>query len=131
MTLPYQGSARFPGPLGTSLGTLGGRLPGPLRFKQVDLAKGGATKKIKTVEMPPPWNNSTLKRVRKVDWPLSKNAPVTEDVKQGHLPNCPVAAILAALAHTAVGQKYLDRIVTEYISAPTRTVLADEVVTKL
>jgi hypothetical protein len=129
MTLPYKG-ARFPGPLGTSTGTLGGRIPGPLNFQQVEV-KGGATKKIKTVEMPPPWNNSTIKRVRSVDWPLSKDAPATEDVKQGGMANCPVAAILAALAHTPVGRKRLDGMVTEYTNAPTKTVLADDTVAKL
>src|SRR4051812_34289175 len=103
MTLPYRGKVQFPGPLGVYPGTLGGRLPGPLGFKQVDLGKGKAapSKATKTVDMPPPWNNSTPKRVRAVDWKLSSGTLKPEDVKQGGLPVCPVAAILAALAHTA------------------------------
>ena len=42
MTLQYRGSARIPGPLGTSPGTLGGRLPGPLDFKKSGLGQEGS-----------------------------------------------------------------------------------------
>src|SRR5688500_16050387 len=113
MTLPYRGSIQFPGPVGVHPGALGGRFPGPLGFKQVDLGKGKATssKAIKMVGMPPPWSNSTPKRVRAVEWKLSSGTIRPQDIKQGGLPVCPVAAILAALAHTAVGQKYLDGLI--------------------
>ncbi len=128
MTLPYRGSARFPGPLGTSQGTLGGRVPGPLGFRQVDLANKGATKSSKTLIMPPPWSSSNI-RVREVDWKLSNGVPVTGDVMQGALPNCPVAAILAALAHTATGQKHIDGMVTAYIGAAVKTTLSNAIIT--
>jgi hypothetical protein len=129
MTLPYRGSARLPGPLGSSPGTLGGRIPGPLRFGHVDLAKGKTTptKATREVAMPPPWGNSTPKRVRSVDWNLSDGTLRPDDVKQGGLPVCPVASILAALAHTAVGQKHLNAMVSEYSGVAIKTVLSDAV----
>lgn len=129
MTIPYRGSVQFPGPLGLYPGAPRGRFPGPLGFKQVDVGKGKtvSTKAIKSVGMPPPWHNSTPKRVRAVGWKLSNGALKPEDVEQGGLPVCPVAAILAALAHTAVGQKYLDGMVTEYSNVSIKTVLSNEV----
>ena len=104
MVLPYQGSARFPGVVGLSPQTARAHFPGPLGFKQVDLGKGQAasTARTKTVSMPPPWKNSTAKRVGVVDWKISKGDPATEDIEQGGLPNCPVGAILAALADGTV-----------------------------
>ena len=124
MTLPYQGSARFPGPLGTRRGTLGGRLPGPLQFKQVEV-KGAATKATRTVQMPAPWvHKDEHTRIVKVDWPLSKGMPAMNDVRQGGVSNCPVAAILAALAHTEIGRKYLDGMITEYTGVPVKTVVS-------
>jgi hypothetical protein len=128
MTLPFQGGARFPGPLGTSPGTLGGRLPGPLRFKHVEL-KGGATKATKTVQMPPPWPLKRVLRIRKVDWKLSDGMPAMDDVRQGSLPSCPIASILAALAHTEIGRKRIDGMITEYTGAPVKTVVSDTILT--
>src|SRR5690242_10916668 len=103
MTLPYKGGARIPGPLGGPAGPLGGRIPGPLRFKHVDASQGTATKSVKVFAMPAPTaGSSTILRARSVDWPLPNNGSLRpEDVKQGELANCPIAAILAALAHTA------------------------------
>jgi Calpain family cysteine protease len=132
MTLQYKGGARFPGPLGISPGILGGRLPGPLRFGQVDLAKGGATKASKTLIMPPPTKgSSTIMRLRTVSWKLSNRASAWGDVQQGALANCPIAAILAALAHTDSGRERLDRMITEYLGAPVETTLSAEVMTLL
>jgi hypothetical protein len=74
---------------------------------------------------------SKPKRVRAVDWKLSNGTLKPEDVKQGGLPVCPVAAILAALAHTAVGQKYLDGLVTEYDGVNIKTVLSGKVMDDL
>jgi hypothetical protein len=128
MTLPYRGAVQFPGPLGVYTGALGGRLPGPLGFKQVNLGNKTTSKAAKSVGMPPPWHNSTPKRVRSVNWKLSNDKIRPEDVKQGGLPVCPVAAILAALAHTAVGQKYIDGLIIEYTGVNIKTVLSDEIV---
>jgi len=77
--------------------------------------------------MPPPWMSSGSRRVRAVKWKLSKGAPKTEDVKQGALPVCPVAAILAALARTPVGQRFLDGMVTEYTGVKIKTTLPADV----
>src|SRR4029077_19012968 len=57
--------------------------------------------------------------------------PVTEQVKQGSLPNCPSAAILAALGNTKDGQKYLDSLITQYTGATVKTTLSGEVMSKL
>ena len=135
MTLQYKGGARFPGPLGTSPWILGGRLPGPLGFKQVDLAQGGATKVHKPLTMPPPPNiiNSVI-RARTVSWKLGKNGkkmPATGDVQQGALANCPVGAILAALAHTVSGRTRIDNLITEYVGASVETTLSANVMTVL
>jgi hypothetical protein len=129
MVLPYQGSARFPGLVGLSPQTARPHFPGPLGFKQVDMGKGNiATKATKSVSMPPPWNNFTAKRLGVVNWRLSKGDPIPEDVKQGGLPNCPVGAILAALAHTTVGKKYLNGMVDEYRNVAIKTTVSKEIV---
>ncbi len=130
MALPYQGGARFPGVAGFSDGVMGWQIPGVLGFKQQELGrgKGAATKSIKSVAMPPPWNNSDAKRVGGVGWKLSKGDPTTDDVKQGGLPNCPVAAIIAALAHTSAGQKYLNELVVEFTGAAIKTTVSAEII---
>ena len=130
MTLQYKGGARYPGPLGAS-GGIGGRLPGPLGFRQVNVTQGGATKAVRALTMPPPTKSSTIMRARTVPWNLSKKKPVPDDVKQGELANCPLGAILAALAHTAIGKTHLDNIITEYISASVETTLPNDVMTLL
>ena len=70
-------------------------------------------------------------RVGKVDWKLSSKVPTTGDVQQGELANCPIAAILAALAHTASGRKHLNGMVTEYIGASVKTTLSDPIIVTL
>lgn len=131
MVLPYRGSARPPGPFGTTPGRLGRGIPGPLGFRQVDLGTTGATRASRTFTMPPPWHSSTIIRVSVVDWKLSDGLPTTTQVRQGALPNCPIAAVLAALAHTPVGQRYLDGLITEYIGAVVKTTLSGDVMDKL
>lgn len=131
MALSYRGGARLPGPLGAGTGSLGGRIPGPLRFEHVDLAKGGATRAVKILDMPEPWHSSTTMRVGISNLDLVDGTPKIDDVKQGALPNCPLAAILAALAFTPAGQKHLNGMVTEYTGATVKTKLPPAVMGRL
>jgi hypothetical protein len=132
MTLQYKGGARTPGPLGGPAGTLGGRIPGPLGFKHVDAPKGTATKAAKVLAMPTPASGSSaILRARSVAWPLlNKDSLLPEDVKQGELDNCPIPAILAALAHTASGKKRLDSLITEY-AGDSKTTFSKDIVKEL
>jgi hypothetical protein len=128
--LQYFGGARVPGPLGVYPG--GGRVPGPLGFGHVDPAKqAGTTKATKTLEMPPSTKSSTIMRARPVEWKLAAKGPATNDVQQGELANCPIAAILAALAHTATGQKRINDLIIEYTPATVTTTLSKAIVDAL
>jgi hypothetical protein len=133
MALDYKGAARPPGPLGRFEGTLGGRIPGPLDFQQVDLGKSQtATKVVKELPMPPPAaGSSTIIQARSIAWDLGKDVPSERDVKQGELANCPVAAILAAMAHTAGGRKRIDSLITEYVNTQVKTTFSKEVLATL
>ena len=133
MTIEYKGTARSPGPLGRSLGPFGGRIPGPLAFQQVDLAKSQtATKAAKALPMPPPAaGSSTVIQARSVGWNLAKDTPSERDVKQGELANCPIAAILAAMAHTAGGRKHIDNMITEYVHTQVKTTFSKDVLKTL
>jgi hypothetical protein len=133
MALEYKGAARSPGPLGRFDGTLGGRIPGPLDFQQVDLGKSQtATKAVKELAMPPPaGGSSTIIQARSIGWDLAKDTPSERDVKQGELANCPVAAILAAMAHTAGGRKHIDSMITEYVNTQVKTTFSKEVLATL
>lgn len=131
MTLPYNGNARYPGLLGTGRGTSGGHPPGLLGFKQENAAKGSATRGARTLEMPPPWSSSTSIRVATSSLKLADGSPKLDDVMQGALANCPLAAILGALAFTPVGQKHLDPMVTEYNGITVRTALPPGILKKL
>jgi hypothetical protein len=106
--------SRVPGPLGP-LPAGGGRLPGPLSIGPgIFLAPKQAAKAIKKLTMPPPAGGAKTIVARDVPWSLyAKATPALADVSQGALANCPLASLLAALAYTAVGQKYLEGIVTE------------------
>lgn len=130
MVLPYSGNVRSRGPLGFGPYQLGGRIPGPLGFKHVNLPQTAATA-ARSLRIPPPWVSSTAIRARVLDWKLSNGRPITKDVMQGALPNCPIAAILAALAHTPIGQKYLDSLITEYKGAAVKTVLSADLIAKI
>jgi Calpain family cysteine protease len=133
MALEYKGAARSPGPLGSSQGVLGGRIPGPLDFQQVDLGKlQKATKAVNELPMPPPAaGSSTIIQARSIGWDLAKDTPSERDVKQGELANCPVAAILAAMAHTAGGRKRIDSLITEYVNTQVKTTFSKEVLATL
>jgi hypothetical protein len=137
----YFGGARVPGPLGLANGTTGiddpfpvrgpgGRIPGPLGFGHGDPAKG-ATKATKTLDMPPSTKSGTIMRARAVEWKLAASGPITTDVQQGELANCPVAAILAALAHTAAGQKRINELIIEFTPARVTTTLSKQIVDTL
>ena len=105
MTIPYKGTVRYPGPIGMSPGGIGGRLPGPLGFGGLVVSQSSVTKVVtKSTTMPPPTNTSTQIEARQVDWKLFPGAPAVTDVRQGELATCPIASILAALAHTEWGR---------------------------
>jgi hypothetical protein len=112
---------------------LGGRIPGPLGFERVDLSKATATKAAtKTFAMPgPALGSSTIIRARAVIWNLSKDSPITEDVKQGELATCPIAAILAAFAHTASGKRRVNSLITEYTGISVKTTFSKDTLTTL
>src|SRR3984885_2490297 len=133
MVLEYKGAARSPGPLGRFEGTLGGRIPGPLDYQQVDLVKAqAATNAVKELPMPPlAAGSSTIIQARSISWDLAKDVPSERDVKQGELANCPVAAILAAMAHTAGGRKRIDSLITEYVNTQVKTTFSKEVLATL
>jgi Calpain family cysteine protease len=133
MALEYKGAARSPGPLGRFEGISGGRIPGPLDFQQVDLGKSQtATKAVKELPMPPPAaGSSTIIQARSIGWDLGKDVPSERDVKQGELANCPVASILAAMAHTAGGRKRIDSLITEYVNTQVKSTFSKEVLAAL
>ena len=122
MTLPFQGDARHPGPMGISPGLVPGRVPGPIGLVLWDKksnapAQGNVTKAAKMTKMPPPTKDSDSKDVHVVTLPLfnsSKNIPSPDDVMQAPgIANCPIAAMLAALAFTATGQTVIQGMVSE------------------
>ena len=85
--------------------------------------------------MPPPSKTSTVMEARLVSWNLFKGVkgePATTDVRQGELATCPIAANLAALAHTAWGQNHIKGMIQEQkTTAGVRTTLAADVVKEL
>jgi len=118
MTIRNDSRARVPGPLGPSPGGVAGRIPGPLRFASiVFMAPAAVAKAVKTTTMPPPTNDQDNKDVHEVTWPLfnpSKKVPAFSEVKQAlNLVNCPVVAILAALAFTSVGRTLIQGMLSE------------------
>ena len=131
MVLQYKGSAGTPGSLGTTPGSTPRGIYGPLSFKEVNAATGSATRAAKSLPMPPPWHSSTIIRAAVVDFPLGDGMPVTQQVRQGSLPNCPIAAILAALGNTKDGQKYLDSLIKQVKGTPVETTLSGDLVAKL
>ena len=115
MTLRDDNRVRFPGPLGATFEDNGGRMPGPLGFRHVFVAAPIAVgKMVKTLKMPPPANDSKTKKAHEVTFPLfHKDGPATSDIAQGALANCPIASILAALAHTESGRKRIQSVLAE------------------
>jgi hypothetical protein len=67
--------------------------------------------------MPGPTKDQDSKDVHEVPWPLynpKTKGPALTDVKQApNIANCPVAAILAALAFTSVGRSYIQGMLSE------------------
>ena len=122
MTLQFNGDARTPGPLGRFPGAVGGRVPGPigrtLWDKQTPSPTPGAVAKAaKMTTMPPPTKDQDNKDVHVVTLPLynsSKKGPAYDEVKQAPgIANCPVGAVLAALAFTPAGNSVIQRMVSE------------------
>jgi hypothetical protein len=117
MALQHKG-AQIPGPLGRGEENIGGRLPGPLGFRNIVFAAPGAVAAVKkTLKMPPPAAGDETYYTHAFSEKLFKGGPVVLDVQQGALAVCPLASILAALAHTANGRKHLQAIVTEHSTA--------------
>jgi hypothetical protein len=74
------------------------------------------TKNVKTTKMPPPTKDQDNKDVHVITSPLfnAKNVPAFTEIKQAPgIANCPVAAILAALAFTSVGQGIIQGMLSE------------------
>lgn len=120
MTIPYRGTARVPGPLGILSGGGSGHMPGPIgtlwQKKSPQSPPAQSRASAKRTVMPAPTNDQTSRNVHAVTWPLygAKKAPAhTEVMQSAHLANCPVAAILAALAFTATGRSRLQAMVSE------------------
>jgi Calpain family cysteine protease len=115
MALQHKG-AQLPGPLGRSDAGIGGRLPGPLGFRLVWVAAPGAVAQVKkTLKMPPPASGDESYYVHSFTSKLyNKGGPAVVDVQQGALAVCPIAAILAALAHTASGRKHIESVIGEH-----------------
>jgi hypothetical protein len=109
----------------------GQTLRGTLAFKQVKSGSSAATRATKTLPMPGPWHSSTIIRAAVVNSDLGNGKPVFRQVRQGSLPNCPIAGILSALGNTDVGQKYLDSLITEYRGTTVKTTLSGDVLSKL
>jgi hypothetical protein len=90
------------------------------------MAPGTVVQAVKTTTiMPPPLKDDQDKDVHEVKWPLfssSKKVPLYTEVKQTAIPNCPVAAILAALASNPAGRAVINRIM---VSETAGNVLTD------
>src|SRR5262245_54594270 len=106
--------SRDPVPLGLLADATGGRLPGPLRFEPgIFAVPKHLAKVVKKLGMPLPAGDSATKVARDVGWGLlatpakdQRAVPAVEDVEQGYLGNCPLASLLAALAHTPAGREH-------------------------
>jgi hypothetical protein len=125
MALPFHGRARVPGPLGMSAGGTVQRHPGLLGLAPWVLATPVVTAvaaNAKVLVMPGlAASPSTDKSVHVFTLSLyGKGGPAFGDVQQSHaLFNCPVAAILAALAHTTVGRKFIqETMIVEHKGRP-------------
>jgi hypothetical protein len=136
MTLPIKGHSHGPAPLGLlrggdggtahgPIGTLwddGGWAPGPIGIlwdQQPQSPPSGAVTKAagKMTPMPLPANDKISKDVHTVLSPRfdpQTKIPSYTEVKQAeNIANCPVAAILAAYASTAVGRPIIQNMISE------------------
>jgi hypothetical protein len=114
MTLRDDSRTRVPGPVGSTPMGARGRIPGPLGFQVVLMAPGPVVNVKKALKMPPPAGNETYYVHSFVSKLVGKSGPAVDDVQQGALANCPIAAILAALAHTESGRKRIIGMVSEH-----------------
>lgn len=117
MTIQYRGTAHPPGPIGLN----STRPPGTLWQKSSVKPTPNATQAVKKTVMPLPLDDTTSKDAHAVTVPLfnaSKRGPAFDDVQQApSLVNCPVASVLAALAHTPSGRTVLTKLVSETAAA--------------
>jgi hypothetical protein len=117
----FIGSAQVPGPLGIPPTGVGRRVPGPMGRtlwdkQSTSQTQTPVTKNVKKTTMPPPTNDHENKDVHVITTPLynAKNVPAFTEVKQAPgIANCPVGAILAALAFTSVGQGIIQGMLSE------------------
>jgi Calpain family cysteine protease len=116
----YQNKTGTPGPWGPTTGGIGaGR---PLWTKGSPPPSPPALKSAAVAtKMPGPTKDNDSREVHEVTWPLyAANSPAVREVRQaGSLANCPVAAILAALANTSSGQTLIKRMITTTNAAAT------------
>lgn len=121
---------RVPGPLGLYPDFGGGRTPGPrgtvLWDKKTTVTPDLAPAKAAVAtKMPGPTKDEDSRDLHAVPLPLfaAKGSPGYKEVKQAPgLANCPVAAILAALAYTASGQSTITGLLSEASGAVTTDV---------
>jgi hypothetical protein len=113
MTIQYRGTARPPGPVGMNPA----KPQGSLWQKQTVTPTPNTTQAVTKTVMPLPLDDSQSKNAHAVTVPLfsaAKPVPAYGNVKQApSLVNCPVASILAALAHTASGRNVLTKLISE------------------
>jgi hypothetical protein len=104
----------------------GARAPGPLGFRQVLVAAPGAVGKLaRTLKMPAPAADAATKEARAFTWNLfNAKGPGAFDMQQGDLTNCPIPAILSALAHTEKGAKHIQGMLVEHGGASVVTDLS-------
>lgn len=89
-------------------------------------ANATATSTLKKLTIPSQelsTSSSKTFRLNRKAWDLynSKNRPEMTDVEQGNIQNCPLASIIAALAHTASGRKHIGSMIQERKGANTVT----------
>lgn len=126
----YNKRGRVPGPLGFVPGLGGGRVPGPVGRTVWTKGSGAPSpspapsKAVIATVMPPPTSDRDSRNVHEVTWPLyASKTPAFREVKQAPgLANCPVAAILAALASTASGRTLIGGMVSESTGAVTTNI---------
>lgn len=130
-------NARLPGPIGQSGQDVPGvssrdhwqqLIPGPINIhllpNQATKVAQASVKKFQLPALEQFVSGNHTKNINEIDWPLySKKGkePHLNDVKQGMLLNCPLAAILAALAHTAKGRTHIKKMITEFSNVTTET----------
>lgn len=90
---------------------------------------GGAAKAAtQIIAMPAPKGNDRI-LARAVDWNLG--SPLSEDIVQGALSDCPIGSILAALANTPTGKTRINSLIIECKSAPIETTFSKDILDDL